>query len=69
MTQTQAFQSALLRSASYDPARRVLTLVFVRGFAYKYANVPAGVWEGLCGAPSPGAFYNAKIRNRFQAPA
>jgi hypothetical protein len=61
--------SSVVRSFRYDPVRRVLTVRFVNGRVYLYADVPASVYLGLRAAESKGRFFNTHIRDvyRFRA--
>jgi lysyl-tRNA synthetase class 2 len=42
-----------------------LDIEFVNGRRYRYLDVPAAVYRALRVSPSKGAFFNARIRNRF----
>lgn len=57
--------STAIRRATYDPDARVLELTFVTGRRYRYCAVPPGLAEGFAAARSKGAFFNARIRDRF----
>lgn len=57
--------STAIRQAVYDPQARVLVLTFVTGRRYRYFAVPAAVAEGFAAARSKGAYFNARIRDRF----
>lgn len=59
--------SSVIRDVAYDPATRRLTVRFVTGRVYAYAEVPADVADALAVAPSQGGFFNRMIRDRFTA--
>ncbi len=61
--------SSVIRSVSYDPAGRALTVRFVSGRVYVYADVPARVVAGLRKADSKGRYFNAHIRNAYRCRA
>ena len=56
------FDSACIKSATYDEGREVLTITFTSGKSYEYYDVPAAVYEGLVAAPSAGQYFNKVIR-------
>ncbi len=58
--------SSMIQAAGYDPDRRILELVFCNGRTRQYLDVPAGVYEGLRCAPSPGRYFMRHIRRTFQ---
>jgi lysyl-tRNA synthetase class 2 len=57
--------STAIRAACYHPDQRALDLTFVTGRRYRYFAVPPEVAEGFAAARSKGAWFNARIRNRF----
>lgn len=57
--------STAIRAALYRPDERVLDLTFVTGRRYRYFDVPAEVAEGFARARSKGAWFNRRIRDRF----
>ena len=60
------FNSTAIRGASYDPATRVLGLLFTSGSKiYDYLNVPEHVYQGLLAASSKGTFFNIHIRDQY----
>jgi hypothetical protein len=59
--------SSVISSFTYDPKRRRLVVTFVSGRVYEYGGVPAEVAAGLRASLSKGTFFNAQIRDRYQA--
>ena len=57
--------STAIRHVDYEAARRVLTVTFVTGRRYVYAEVPRQVFEAFVTAPSKGTFFNAAIRDAY----
>jgi hypothetical protein len=57
--------SKAIRAFDYDATRNELTVTFSRGPAYVYSLVPAAVATAFVASPSPGAFHNAHLRDRF----
>ena len=57
--------STAIRHVDYEAARRVLTVTFVTGRRYGYAEVPREVFEAFVTAPSKGTFFNAAIRDAY----
>lgn len=62
-----AVESSSLRSVGYDPRRQVLEVEFTTGRRYQYLDVPPQVHEALMAAPSLGRYYNACVRDRYEA--
>jgi len=46
--------SSSIRALAYDPAACTLVVEFVRGQAYRYADVPGDVYADLLASPSIG---------------
>ena len=59
---TQFPSSTSIQSCDYDEARKVLTVTFVRGKSYEYADVPKEEFERLKDAESPGKYFQAHIK-------
>ncbi|MGL3822861.1 KTSC domain-containing protein [Sphingopyxis sp. R3-92] len=59
-------RSTMIEHAAYDEAASVLCISFRESGKYLYHGVPRGIYEGLCGAESLGAFFNAHIKDRFR---
>lgn len=57
--------SSSIQSCDYDDEKKILTVTFVRGKSYQYADVPKPVYEDLKDAESPGKYFQAYIRNVF----
>lgn len=64
---TVSLVSSNLRSAAYDPDTKDLTIVFVNGGVWVYANVPDEVYQGLIQASSHGGYFHANIRTSYPA--
>lgn len=65
------FDSSAITRAAYDPAEQVL-FVFFKGESatprvWAYTAVPPSCFEGLTQASSKGRYFQAHIRNQFQA--
>lgn len=56
----------MIERVAYQPNARVLDLIFRDGKIYRYYLVPRAIADGLKVAHSPGTFYNARIRGRFE---
>ncbi len=57
--------SSVIAGFDYDQATAVLTVMFVSGRAYRYFAVPSSEAAGLRRAMSKGAYFNARIRDRY----
>jgi lysyl-tRNA synthetase class 2 len=57
--------STVIRDFSYDEARNELTVNFRSSKVYVYTLVPPSVAAAFASAPSPGAFFNETIRDRY----
>lgn len=58
--------SSQLTKVVYDDVIQELTVTFVKGSIYKYANVPYNVFEALLDAESTGSYFNLHIAKKFQ---
>lgn len=58
-----SLSSSALSSAEYDPDSESLTIDFTDGNSHTYDGVDASTFVGLVSAASPGAYFNANIRN------
>jgi hypothetical protein len=58
--------SSVIRAFWYHPAQRRLDVLFVNGRRYSYHDVPLAIAEALRQAPSKGAYFNARVRDRFR---
>lgn len=59
-------QSTLISAFRYHPESKRLEIDFAGGRRYAYLNVPAQVAEALRMAGSKGAYFNARVRDRFR---
>jgi hypothetical protein len=57
--------STAIRSLFYDSSKRELSVTFVTGRRYVYADVPPDVFDAFKTAESRGAFFNHAIRDRY----
>ncbi len=57
--------STAILAAHYRPDDQALDLTFVTGRRYRYFAVPPAVAEGFAAARSKGAYFNRRIRDRF----
>ena len=57
--------SSVIRAFDYDPDAHRLDIEFVSGRRYSYLDVPERVARGMRAAPSKGAYFNRRIRDRF----
>jgi hypothetical protein len=58
--------STAIRDSRYDPRAHELTVTFVSGAIYAYADVPEETWRGLRTAASKGQYFSREIRPRFR---
>jgi hypothetical protein len=56
--------SSAIRAVGYDGS--TLTVEFHNGRIYDHPDVPWSIFEDLLRASSKGAFYNRRIRGRYQ---
>lgn len=61
----QPLSSSNLNAMRYDPSTQTLQIRFQSGRSYDYQGVPQEVADGLASAQSPGAYFNAAIRNVY----
>ena len=57
-----ALDSSVLRSAGYDPKRRILEAEFSDGDVYDYFEVPKRAYDALLAAESHGEYFNRVIK-------
>ena len=57
--------STAIRNFAYDPPSATLTVTFVTGRRYAYAEVPPQVAAAFGSAFSKGQFFNEAIRDRY----
>jgi acyl-CoA thioesterase I len=58
--------STVIKSFSYDQARKELDILFVSGRRYIYHDVPQEVADAMRSAFAKGEFFNAEIRDRYR---
>jgi hypothetical protein len=58
--------STVIRRIDYDAAARELTVTFVSGDVYAYAEVPAEAHEAFRGAFSKGRHFAAHVRDHYE---
>lgn len=59
--------STVIRRFDYAAERRELLIEFTTGRRYVYADVPEEEVKAMRGAFAKGRFFNARIRDRYQA--
>jgi hypothetical protein len=59
-------RSSMIDRAAFDAETSVLCIRFRGSGSYFYFDVPEALFDGLCRAASAGAFFNARIRDRFR---
>ena len=57
--------STVIRTFHYEPDDQRLVIEFQTGRRYAYFHVPPDVYEAMRGAPSRGAYFNSRIRDRY----
>lgn len=57
--------SSSIAEVGYDPAAMVMEVIFRRGTAYRYLQVPNFVVTAFLAASSKGAFFNTYVRSCF----
>jgi hypothetical protein len=57
--------SSAINDHSYDDDSQELLIEFVTGRRYIYEDVPVEVAAGLQDAESKGAYFNARIRDKY----
>jgi lysyl-tRNA synthetase class 2 len=59
-------KSSNVKAIGYDPNMKVLRVEFVHGpSAYEYSGVPLEVFQGFRDASSPGKYFLAEVKDRF----
>lgn len=64
--QSQSLNSSAILRAGYSADDQTMSITFVRGKTYTYYAVPQSVYTGLVNSPSPGRYFNAQVRDRYQ---
>jgi hypothetical protein len=57
--------STVIRDIAYNVATRQLTVTFVTGRVYAYADVPPDVHNAFRASGSKGRFFNQEIRDNY----
>jgi len=60
-----AMPSSVIAHMDYDPARKILKVIFVSGSVYEYKKVPADLFRQMKQSGSKGSFLNTKIKGRY----
>ncbi|MGY4157874.1 6,7-dimethyl-8-ribityllumazine synthase [Bradyrhizobium sp. USDA 4461] len=58
----QPVSSSTVAAIGYVDATNTLGVMFVKGGEYHYHGVPREVFEGLLGASSVGAYFDANVK-------
>jgi hypothetical protein len=61
--QTADLKSSWLKNATYNDETQTLTVTTASGTTHEH-QVPPHMFQEMLAAPSPGQFYNAKLRKR-----
>ena len=59
-------EARLFQAVSYDGATRTLTLVFHRGAAYAFHEVPRSVYDDFLRIVNRGEYFNRRIRKVYR---
>jgi hypothetical protein len=59
----EKLNSSWLTEAHYEPETQTLTVTTAKGTKHAH-QVPQQVYDELLAAPSPGQYYNAKLRTK-----
>ena len=63
----KAVDSSHIQGAYHDRTTKTLYVGFHDGSVYGYQGVPEGAYQAMIIDKSPGAFFNARIKGRFQS--
>lgn len=63
----RAAQSSHLNQFEYHAPSQTLTVQFVNGAVYSYAQVPVTVYDTLQQTSSPGTYFHDKIKGVYSA--
>lgn len=58
-------ESTVIRSVGYERDTATLEIEFNSDTVYRYFAVPHSIYEELVVAPSVGAFFNERVRDRY----
>ncbi len=61
----KSISSSHVTGAGYDENTKTMDVSFKNGATYRYSFVPLGVYEGLIGASSAGAYMHSAVRGRY----
>jgi KTSC domain len=61
----KSVESSVIRSVGYERETSTLEVEFHSDKVYRYFAVPHSVYDGLVSAPSVGAFFNQRVRDRY----
>lgn len=64
---TFANKSSNITSATYDADSGILTITFNSGGTYEYHGVPQHLADEFATAASPGKFFHANIKGKYEA--
>ena len=59
-------QSSTIHRIGFDDDTGILSIAFRETGKYLYYDVPVATFEAFCKAPSPGAFFNERIKDHFR---
>ncbi len=59
-------ESGHIESIGHDPNTNTLTVKFKNGAVYSHDDVPATVHAEFLAAPSPGTFFNSRVKGVFR---
>jgi hypothetical protein len=60
-----SFESSVLMEGTYDKSTQELVISFHNGSSYTLTGVPPDEWKNFCEAPSPGAYFNSRLRGKY----
>jgi hypothetical protein len=66
MTAIPAEKNSHVESVGHDPVTQTLRVKFKNGGAYDHAGVPAHHHSGMLAADSPGKYFHAHIRGKYE---
>jgi len=61
-----AIDSSVITALTYDELAETLRVEFRSGRIYLYSAVPLTAYQSLINAPSVGAHFNRKVRDRYR---
>jgi hypothetical protein len=63
----QPVESSAIAKIGYSKRRHILEIEFVNGAAYRYLDMPAGIYRDLMAAESKARFYDSNIRGHYRS--